>query len=454
MVRHSERLDEVAPQEWKRIYKQDKSARDKYSFASDPPITENGRIIATSAGMTVKALVDSIMTSSDRSINLQEHYNAILAAAAQTSQNAQESQNSVIPHTFAKSSALQGTTTAMQKKRLLLYSSRLTRCVQTAYEIAKVLNHAEIRVSSGLALTAAAVAQGGFEFRTTADLQSVHDKCFPAVRLVDCDHGDGGIDGRCGSDSDTSYDSQEGDFEDWLHNQNDGGHAGGGGGGGDARMQTFTNQDDTALAAASSAPAAASRETIDLDDVCTLRDKEREVKVAMEGTSVASWSNNSKKKSERRGNNSKLLSAKDNDDEEEVFVSSDDWFGAIDSIMYPRRKQQPLQLPLPPSPPAQVRTPPSYTEMVATVSQDITGDKDNGVNQEEDDDIIVLVAHRETIRNLCRQTMRLPYCAIGLFSHITHVQSGKKEIIPLKILDKDGNTIMDCFSALCSSSKL
>jgi hypothetical protein len=74
---------------------------------------------------------------------------------------------------------------------IVLYSSKLIRCVQTAYEIALQLNISTITVSTGLALTAKAVEEcrqknidnGPFIFSSIEEIRAM---C-PAVEVVDGD---------------------------------------------------------------------------------------------------------------------------------------------------------------------------------------------------------------------------------------------------------------------------
>jgi len=109
VVRHSERLDEVDQRQWNKIvekkfaHSHDSHAR--FCFGSDPPITSNGVVLSRDAAATVLEIIK------------------------------------------ANPSA---------EKRVVLYSSKLLRCVQTCYEIATQLK-LPMHVSTGLALTAAAV---------------------------------------------------------------------------------------------------------------------------------------------------------------------------------------------------------------------------------------------------------------------------------------------------------
>eukprot|EP01038_Epipyxis_sp_PR26KG_P008412 gene8412-11378_t len=135
IVRHSERIDEVDELLWREIYLKEmqKNKRDKKSIVSDPVITVRGISYANDAARTVQELIISSTYHSDS---------------------------------------------------VVLYSSRLIRCVQTAYQIALLLNK-PIKVSGGLALTAAAVEKAGdkFMFLTTEDIQAL---C-PGVEIIDCD---------------------------------------------------------------------------------------------------------------------------------------------------------------------------------------------------------------------------------------------------------------------------
>lgn len=135
LVRHSERIDEVDKLQWASLVDNDKSGRSFMSVANDPPITANGTEIAKQAATTLCGL--SLITKAQQN-----------------------------------------------RKTLRIYSSRLIRCVQTAYEIALVLK-LPIYIASGLSLTAIAVikAKGSFEFLSMNELRNA---C-PGVELIDCD---------------------------------------------------------------------------------------------------------------------------------------------------------------------------------------------------------------------------------------------------------------------------
>ena len=135
LIRHSERIDEVDMPAWASMVENDKSGRDMISVSNDPPITANGAELAKRAAISVRSL--GLIESAQR-----------------------------------------------EGKTITIYSSRLIRCVQTAYEIAVLLG-LPIHISSGLSLTAIAVikAKGSFEFQS---LESLRAAC-PGVELIDCD---------------------------------------------------------------------------------------------------------------------------------------------------------------------------------------------------------------------------------------------------------------------------
>eukprot|EP01032_Pedospumella_encystans_P019755 gene19755-22460_t len=141
IVRHSERLDEVAPQEWLESLKSNTSLRDRFSLENDTPITAEGVNMAADAARTVRDLITSKYSNS----------------------------------------------TPLVALKIRIYSSRLMRCVQTAHQIAQELN-LPIHICSGLSLTAVAVSRrkGTFEFQTMEELTEL---C-PGSNLVSGDHRD------------------------------------------------------------------------------------------------------------------------------------------------------------------------------------------------------------------------------------------------------------------------
>ena len=129
IVRHSERIDEVDYKLWERIVKATDTARNKGDMIDDPKLTENGKQIAEVASNTLTSLLNETLVSH-------------------------------------------------------IYSSKLRRCVETAYCIALRLG-TPILISKGLSLTAAAVEyrREKFEFLSLDELKEF---C-PGVELVDCD---------------------------------------------------------------------------------------------------------------------------------------------------------------------------------------------------------------------------------------------------------------------------
>lgn len=132
IVRHSERIDEVAELSlsWNTFIAKAQTTRNKFDLGNDPMITEHGKSIAAQAAETL----DAILRGN--------------------------------PHIE------------------IIYSSKLRRCVETAQKIAQQLR-VPICVCKGLALTAAAVKSRGssFEFHTMEELQSF---C-PDTPLIDGD---------------------------------------------------------------------------------------------------------------------------------------------------------------------------------------------------------------------------------------------------------------------------
>lgn len=144
IVRHSERLDEVAPEEWLESIKNNSSWRDRYSLENDTPITAAGAAMAADAAKTVREILSTRLRN--------------------------------------------GSTT--KDLNIRIYSSRLMRCVQTANQIAQELN-LPIHVSSGLSLTAVAVGRRKttFQFQTLDELSAL---C-PGVQLHCADTEDAGF---------------------------------------------------------------------------------------------------------------------------------------------------------------------------------------------------------------------------------------------------------------------
>lgn len=141
IVRHSERLDEVAPDQWLESVRNNRSSRDKYSLENDTPITAAGAEMAADAAKTVKAIVSARLRDGS----------------------------------------------SLKDLNIRIYSSRLMRCVQTAHQIAQELE-LPIHVSSGLSLTAVAVGRR----KTTFQFQSLFElsKHCPGTTLHSSDKED------------------------------------------------------------------------------------------------------------------------------------------------------------------------------------------------------------------------------------------------------------------------
>ncbi|KAJ1434016.1 hypothetical protein B484DRAFT_446955 [Ochromonadaceae sp. CCMP2298] len=136
ILRHSERLDEIDPQLFLSSLQNDQSRRNKYSVENDTPITATGVDMAADAARTLKALVLSRYP----------------------------------------------TGTSIDELPITLYCSKLTRCMQTAYQVARELNR-PIFASSGLAMTALAVKKRPFTF---LDMPSLGNLC-NGVQVHCCD---------------------------------------------------------------------------------------------------------------------------------------------------------------------------------------------------------------------------------------------------------------------------
>lgn len=130
------------------------------SSQCDPPITRQGVRIAKQAGRTIRSFLGQYH---------QQHY------AIEPQQIADESYQ-----------ASSGNNLNIIKVRL--YSSRLQRCIQTAYVIARKCNVRTIYIATGLALTAQAVDDIGgdqFDFLSFEEIAILcHD-----MKIIDCDTG-------------------------------------------------------------------------------------------------------------------------------------------------------------------------------------------------------------------------------------------------------------------------
>lgn len=141
IVRHSERLDEIAPEQWLESVKNTRSNRDKYSVENDTPITAAGAGMAADAAKTVKSIISTRLRDSS----------------------------------------------SLGDLNVRIYSSRLMRCVQTAHQIAQELG-LPIHVSSGLSLTAVAVGRRKMTFQFQS-LRELSGYC-PGTQLHSCDYAD------------------------------------------------------------------------------------------------------------------------------------------------------------------------------------------------------------------------------------------------------------------------
>ena len=147
IVRHSERIDEVDLQAWFRIVERENETRlrSKRDLSNDPILTENGKLLADRAGISLKRMLSTYFV--------------------------QVPQPSQTPPTA-------------------IFCSRLKRCVETAYRLALELR-LPIIVSKGLALTAKAVEEreGGSHLFGFLDLEEIR-KCCPQVNVFSSDFED------------------------------------------------------------------------------------------------------------------------------------------------------------------------------------------------------------------------------------------------------------------------
>lgn len=163
IVRHSERVDEskIASEKanWKTLVANDKSRRNKRDLKADPILTTRGLAIASETAKSIAIILENMKLKANSE-------NEIIAAPDLTSP---------IPASQAMESA------SMIE---CVYTSRLRRCIETAYPIALELN-VPLLVCTGLALTALAVEKRGtlFEFHNMEEIRSF---C-PGINVISCD---------------------------------------------------------------------------------------------------------------------------------------------------------------------------------------------------------------------------------------------------------------------------
>ena len=163
IVRHSERIDEskVADEiaSWKLEVANGTTRRHKMDLYNDPILTRKGVEIAALAAKSLRHLLSH---DSQKKIPCQGDCNF-----TSVSQN------------------VSGSCSGLCIDRI--YSSRLRRCIDTAYQLAQELE-LPIYVCAGLALTAVAVERrkGSFEFHSMTEIRAF---C-PGVQIVSCDGDD------------------------------------------------------------------------------------------------------------------------------------------------------------------------------------------------------------------------------------------------------------------------
>lgn len=163
IVRHSERIDEskVAGEKaaWKTFVENDTSTRNKRDLQADPVLTRGGIAIALETAKSIAIILERMI--------LKEGSKIQTTAAADLPNSTHDS-----------------TSTTCASLIECIYTSRLRRCVETAYPIALELN-VPLVVCTGLALTALAVERrkGLFEFHSMEDIRNF---C-PGVDVISCD---------------------------------------------------------------------------------------------------------------------------------------------------------------------------------------------------------------------------------------------------------------------------
>ena len=168
IIRHSERIDESKVKEekasWKVMVASDTTRRSKADLHDDPILTKRGSALAAEAATSLRMILNK--------------HKLVSSGASST-------------NCIAGSVRLLKSDSGVNR----IYTSRLRRCVETAYQMAIILQ-LPLYICTGLALTALAVERrkGMFQFHTLEEIKSF---C-PGVRVVSCD-GDGDGDGDTGA---------------------------------------------------------------------------------------------------------------------------------------------------------------------------------------------------------------------------------------------------------------
>eukprot|EP01038_Epipyxis_sp_PR26KG_P015864 gene15864-21504_t len=231
VVRHSERIDEVDKNGWNQLLQLPNMNENR----NDPPITESGKTIAHDAGKTIKNIFDNMLGIDDfihpidnetymvdlnvlpiqieDKSSIQINHETIKHDNIDNRNNIDNNNNNnndsnnnnnnidnnnTINNSDENNSKLyessnhepiQDTSPTKSHHKIMIISSRLQRCVQTAYKICLELNINELFLSSGLSTIVACVKKqvknnnNHFRFRTINELSLI---C-PGILLHNCD---------------------------------------------------------------------------------------------------------------------------------------------------------------------------------------------------------------------------------------------------------------------------
>lgn len=151
------------------LYPNYRHNRCSLSSQSDPPITRQGVSIAKQAGRTAKAMIQKYQS---------RQISSDTGSLSSSSSSSSSSSRSLLQDN-------------QNTSKVRIYCSRLQRCIQTAYVIAKKFPNNEVDtlyISTGLALTSNAVSiigSNNFDFLTLEEIvQLCHD-----MKVIDCDTG-------------------------------------------------------------------------------------------------------------------------------------------------------------------------------------------------------------------------------------------------------------------------
>ncbi len=138
------------------LYPQYRRERCRFSTDCDTPITRQGVRIAKTAAKSLRRLLEDYHQQA-HSANVEEIGDENIITANNT-------------------------------LKIRLYSSRLQRCIQTAYVIARKCNIKTIYIATGLALTAQAVEEIGGDKFDFLSFQEIGNLCHD-MKIIDCDNG-------------------------------------------------------------------------------------------------------------------------------------------------------------------------------------------------------------------------------------------------------------------------